>query len=362
MAVGKATRIGALLLAVAVVGFAVSWHARGISTQVAAVGSATVEVDMDTATAGIQTNVVIPGGPGTNFTVDLVLTAVSEAYTAWQWEIAFPNADLDAISDVDYPNGAPTGWTQAMNTNATDSTVGAVEIYGNGASAFDFLGGTSTQVPVVMVRITLQCKANAAGTLSVYDTTDDAYFGTSIGGASGQLPTTTVDGTYQCGTLPTNTPTITPTPTVTNTPTITPTPTVTRTPTNTPTVTNTPTITPTPTVTNTPTVTPTRTATPTSTSTPTPAPCDCLLEDDFGRGTSLCILGSQWEFDWPTGTASGTGRVMSWGSSKMLSGRAGGFFVFGAGVCPAGPGRAMALDLSHFPFLLLQLRDTDGAP
>jgi hypothetical protein len=155
---------------------------------------------MDPDTPGIQTDIVVPGGAEASFDIDLVLTAVSEGYNFWQWEIAFPDAALDAISDTDMPEGAPTGWANPVDIDAVGSTAGALEIYGNGGGAYDMDGYTSNDTPYVLVRITLQCKGNGAGTLTVYDLTDDPNYGTSMSGQSGQLPTTTVDGTFYCGT------------------------------------------------------------------------------------------------------------------------------------------------------------------
>jgi hypothetical protein len=87
---------------------------------------------------------------------------------------------------------------------------------------------------------------------------------------------------------------------------------------------------------------------------------DCVFEDDFDRGTYLGLLGNDWEFGFPGGTLSGTGRVMRFGDHAFVFGRGQGFYVAGFGTCPLGPGRAFGLDFTSFPPRFLRVQDVTG--
>lgn len=89
--------------------------------------------------------------------------------------------------------------------------------------------------------------------------------------------------------------------------------------------------------------------------------CDTLWEDDSGRGTALCITGSDWEFTWPGGSASGTAdRLTEIGGMMIMMARMPGFFVLGFGTPPSGPATAFAIDLNARPPQILRLQDTTG--
>jgi hypothetical protein len=114
---------------------------------------------------------------------------------------------------------------------------------------------------------------------------------------------------------------------------------------------------PPPTATNTPTPTRTPTITPTPTVTPTPPPFDCVFEDDYGWGTSLGIKARNWTFMGPGAfKVSGTG-VMHIRDRVIVSGKSGSVRVFGVGMCPSGPARATAVNMSIQRFGVLRLSD-----
>jgi len=87
---------------------------------------------------------------------------------------------------------------------------------------------------------------------------------------------------------------------------------------------------------------------------------DCVWEDSFGSGTYLGLLGNEWEFGYPEGTLSGTGRVMRFGDRAFVLGRGEGFYVAGFGTCPVGPGMAFGLVSGPPPFFL-RVQDVTGA-
>jgi hypothetical protein len=84
---------------------------------------------------------------------------------------------------------------------------------------------------------------------------------------------------------------------------------------------------------------------------------DCLFEDDAGRGTSLGLIGDDWEFGFPGGRVAGTGGVHRFGNRAVVRGQAPGVLLFAFGTCPAGPGMAFALDMSTVPLRILRLVD-----
>ena len=86
-------------------------------------------------------------------------------------------------------------------------------------------------------------------------------------------------------------------------------------------------------------------------------PCDCLWQDDTGRGTSLCLAGQNWTFSYPQGVFGGTGRVMSLLNHTIMMGHGQGFFAWAMGTCPSGPGSGVAFDFRSLPPQLLHLRD-----
>lgn len=81
----------------------------------------------------------------------------------------------------------------------------------------------------------------------------------------------------------------------------------------------------------------------------------CSFRDSQGRGTSLMLGSSAWQFSGPGLLVSGTGRRVRLGSRVMVFGRSSGGFLWGSGLCPTGPGQFTLR--SRFQ----QLRVTDGA-
>jgi hypothetical protein len=99
---------------------------------------------------------------------------------------------------------------------------------------------------------------------------------------------------------------------------------------------------------------------------------ECEFHDDFGRGTTVTIDGSNWTFSSEQGlNAEGLGRVFRFrdrvflaGVDPYVSAR-----VIGVGVCPLGPGRFFALFRASPPvspplprISLLRLVDVTPAP
>jgi hypothetical protein len=221
----------------------------------------TMNVDLDTSTAGIQSTRSVASGA--TFNIYLVASNITTPYAGYAWEVEWDAATLQFNSATENSANPPNGHGGVLCAPASviDETAGPPgpgvpptdkEWAGQGAGCLRISGTTTYAVeanpPGNITTISITCTDDAVTPIRfVTQAEDPPFFAAYQAEGGAKIPTAYVDSTLTCGTPPPATDTPTNTPTLTNTPTITPTPSDTPTATDTPTITNTPTATNTPT-------------------------------------------------------------------------------------------------------------------